>query len=287
MLWHHSLGPAICQETALPDDSGVDTASRYFPAPGNRQLWIGTIPTELPNSEEPRTRNVYGVIGGAREFVEDTTPRAEVGAKAKEALCQASYTANLEFSDCNFLAPGDQDTTAALSFGQAYGQASMEKEDLFSHLTQGCSEDFLLGCQVTKVDSEETGTSSLASLQPDESRNSQVALMQEPADDRVFPEVHGGKAPWLSDDEGATWLPGMAGTALSELPSQGSVLHKLQRCKPCAWYWKEAGCKNGWDCGHCHLCPQGEIKARKKAKQVVMRLAVPDRRTSQAWESRH
>mmetsp|Transcript_102384 Transcript_102384/g.244120 ORF Transcript_102384/g.244120 Transcript_102384/m.244120 type:complete len:84 (+) Transcript_102384:94-345(+) len=76
-------------------------------------------------------------------------------------------------------------------------------------------------------------------------------------------------------------------TALSELPSQGSVLHKLQRCKPCAWYWKEAGCKNGWDCGHCHLCPQGEIKARKKAKQVVMRLAVPDRRTSQAWESRH
>jgi len=285
MLWHHSLGPAICQETPkLPDDSGVDTASRYFPAPGNRQLWIGTIPTEPPNSEEPRTRNVYGVIGGAREFVE--TPRAEVGATgatAKEALCQASYTADLESSDCNFVAPGDQDA-AALSFGQASLEG--EGEDLFS-LTQGCSEDFLLGCRVAQVDSEETGTSSLASLQPDESRNSQVALTQEPADARVFPEVRGGKAPWLSDDEGAMWLPGMAGTALSELPSQGSVLHKLQRCKPCAWYWKEAGCKNGWDCGHCHLCPQGEIKARKKAKQVVMRLAVPDRRTSQAWESRH
>lgn len=48
------------------------------------------------------------------------------------------------------------------------------------------------------------------------------------------------------------------------LPSVGSALHRLGECKPCAWYWKPQGCTNGSECRHCHLCPKGEVKARKR-----------------------
>lgn len=54
-------------------------------------------------------------------------------------------------------------------------------------------------------------------------------------------------------------------------PSHGSALHGDGHCRPCAWFWKPVGCKNGADCGHCHLCPEGEIKNRKKTKQAVLR----------------
>jgi hypothetical protein len=57
----------------------------------------------------------------------------------------------------------------------------------------------------------------------------------------------------------------------NELPSRGSALHHSGRCTPCAWFWKPQGCKNGKDCGRCHLCIAGEVKARKKAKAVAMR----------------
>ena len=50
----------------------------------------------------------------------------------------------------------------------------------------------------------------------------------------------------------------------------GSALHSSQ-CRPCAWFWKEGGCKNGEQCRHCHLCPEGELRRRKKAKQEEMR----------------
>jgi len=57
-------------------------------------------------------------------------------------------------------------------------------------------------------------------------------------------------------------------------PSHGSVLHEEGSCRPCAWFWKSSGCKNGVECGHCHLCPEGEIKSRKKSKQTIMRLGL-------------
>lgn len=60
----------------------------------------------------------------------------------------------------------------------------------------------------------------------------------------------------------------------SGLPSRGSILHGTGKCRPCAWFWKSSGCQNKEDCGHCHLCPDGEIKARKKAKQNVARLGL-------------
>jgi len=65
--------------------------------------------------------------------------------------------------------------------------------------------------------------------------------------------------------------PGLPAPPGLELPlkpqSGGSALHGTSRCRPCAWFWKLKGCQNEENCGHCHLCPEGEIKARKKAKK--------------------
>jgi hypothetical protein len=62
-----------------------------------------------------------------------------------------------------------------------------------------------------------------------------------------------------------------------ETPSHGSILHGTGNCQPCAWFWKGNSCQNGKDCGFCHLCPEGELKTRKKTKQAMMRsgLATP------------
>lgn len=49
--------------------------------------------------------------------------------------------------------------------------------------------------------------------------------------------------------------------------SVGSALHLSGRCKPCSWYWKASGCANGEDCLHCHMCPEDEIKRRKKTQK--------------------
>lgn len=73
----------------------------------------------------------------------------------------------------------------------------------------------------------------------------------------------------------ADFPPGLVPPA--GVPSHGSLLHASRNCRPCAWFWKPTGCQNGQHCGHCHLCPAGELKARKKVKQTVMRygLATP------------
>eukprot|EP00929_Paragymnodinium_shiwhaense_P061179 TRINITY_DN30557_c0_g1_i1.p1 TRINITY_DN30557_c0_g1~~TRINITY_DN30557_c0_g1_i1.p1 ORF type:complete len:281 (+),score=38.45 TRINITY_DN30557_c0_g1_i1:75-917(+) len=49
-------------------------------------------------------------------------------------------------------------------------------------------------------------------------------------------------------------------------PSAGSRLHHLGKCKPCAWFFKPQGCQNGAECRHCHSCPKGEIRRRKKER---------------------
>merc|ERR1719188_226292 len=55
-------------------------------------------------------------------------------------------------------------------------------------------------------------------------------------------------------------------------PSVGSALHANSMCRPCAWFHKKPkGCENGADCRHCHLCPEGEIQARRKAKLNMLR----------------
>jgi len=53
--------------------------------------------------------------------------------------------------------------------------------------------------------------------------------------------------------------------------SVGADLHGTGTCRPCGWFWKPEGCVYGAECGHCHMCPEGELKARKKAKLATMR----------------
>ncbi|CAL1152854.1 unnamed protein product, partial [Cladocopium goreaui] len=57
------------------------------------------------------------------------------------------------------------------------------------------------------------------------------------------------------------------------LPSVGSVMHELGTCKPCAWFWKQQGCKNGRECLHCHLCSSTEVRHRKKQRALAKRIS--------------
>jgi len=68
--------------------------------------------------------------------------------------------------------------------------------------------------------------------------------------------------------------PGL--TAPQSVPSAGSSMHGTGLCRPCAWLWKPQGCQNGQECRHCHLCPEGELKARRKVKVDVMRMQNDD-----------
>jgi hypothetical protein len=54
-------------------------------------------------------------------------------------------------------------------------------------------------------------------------------------------------------------------------PSQGAKDHGTGTCKPCAWFHHAEGCRHGVNCEFCHMCPNGEIKKRKKEKQKLIR----------------
>eukprot|EP00931_Biecheleriopsis_adriatica_P027480 TRINITY_DN16529_c0_g1_i2.p1 TRINITY_DN16529_c0_g1~~TRINITY_DN16529_c0_g1_i2.p1 ORF type:complete len:336 (+),score=55.77 TRINITY_DN16529_c0_g1_i2:82-1008(+) len=56
------------------------------------------------------------------------------------------------------------------------------------------------------------------------------------------------------------------------LPSKGSIHHSRGQCRPCAWMWKPRGCQNDFECDYCHLCPEGELKNRKKMKVTAIRM---------------
>lgn len=53
--------------------------------------------------------------------------------------------------------------------------------------------------------------------------------------------------------------------------SLGSADHGSGNCKPCAWFHHTDGCRHAGDCEFCHMCPNGEIKKRKKEKQKMIR----------------
>jgi hypothetical protein len=50
--------------------------------------------------------------------------------------------------------------------------------------------------------------------------------------------------------------------------SRGAMFHCAGQCKPCGWFWKPQGCEYGQECCHCHLCPRGELKARRKSAKA-------------------
>lgn len=90
-------------------------------------------------------------------------------------------------------------------------------------------------------------------------------LDEQPRAEDVLAKL-GFVSPFVRFPPGLEPLPGT--------PSHGSLLHGRGTCQPCAWFWKSSGCKNGRFCGHCHLCPEGELKARKKTKATMMRLGL-------------
>jgi len=58
------------------------------------------------------------------------------------------------------------------------------------------------------------------------------------------------------------------------LVSLGSAEHGSGNCKPCGFFWKAGGCRNGQLCCHCHLCPEGAVRQRRKAKYLARRFDV-------------
>lgn len=63
----------------------------------------------------------------------------------------------------------------------------------------------------------------------------------------------------------------VSGNSSASALSKGSMDHAKGVCEPCAWFWKPQGCANAEICNRCHLCPEGEVKARKKAKKLALR----------------
>merc|ERR1711879_1062041 len=55
----------------------------------------------------------------------------------------------------------------------------------------------------------------------------------------------------------------------SELPTVGSVGHRWETCKPCAFFHTR-GCEKGVQCAFCHLCDAGTKKRRRKAKFALV-----------------
>lgn len=59
-----------------------------------------------------------------------------------------------------------------------------------------------------------------------------------------------------------------------QMENAGSSGHRLGRCKPCAFMYKD-GCRSGADCPYCHLCPPGEKQRRKRVMRSMQRNLVP------------
>merc|ERR1711972_478583 len=53
--------------------------------------------------------------------------------------------------------------------------------------------------------------------------------------------------------------------------SRGSAVHNSGACKPCAFLFKEEGCRAGLGCAFCHLCGPNEKLRRKKLQKSAWR----------------
>lgn len=58
-------------------------------------------------------------------------------------------------------------------------------------------------------------------------------------------------------------------------PSVGSSLHAKSTCTPCAWHSRPGGCPEGQACAFCHVCPDEDFKARRKARAALQRVREP------------
>jgi len=81
--------------------------------------------------------------------------------------------------------------------------------------------------------------------------------------------------PWEVDTARASTPASAEKCSLGTRFSLGSSTHGSGNCAPCAWYWKPVGCSKGQDCIYCHLCPEGELKTRRKKKMAALRSGTP------------
>jgi len=58
---------------------------------------------------------------------------------------------------------------------------------------------------------------------------------------------------------------------VDDVPSIGSIGHRIGNCVPCGYFWKSQGCLNGSRCEYCHLCDSREKKRRQKAKKQFLK----------------
>lgn len=106
-----------------------------------------------------------------------------------------------------------------------------------------------------------------------------------------LPYIHGkGSQPQqtpvaTSDSEGAQ-TPVVAeetkalGSGKASWPEH-EAKHFAGECQPCAYFYKPDSCKWGVKCDFCHLCPEGEIKTRKKEKIRALKEAARERKAEQ------
>jgi len=67
--------------------------------------------------------------------------------------------------------------------------------------------------------------------------------------------------------------------------SLGSEGHDDGSCRPCAWYWRTAGCIKDSNCDYCHLCDEAAMKRRKRQRVNALRKAERLERRARLKES--
>lgn len=59
--------------------------------------------------------------------------------------------------------------------------------------------------------------------------------------------------------------------SMLKLPSLGSALHALGRCRPCDFMYRNDNCREGAACSFCHLCGPQAVRQRRKQRRAVLR----------------
>jgi hypothetical protein len=138
-----------------------------------------------------------------------------------------------------------------------------------------------LGVRVAKDDGTSSSEEAAATNEGVEPEMASCPVLRRDRRTRTAPVFTSSDIDNIAGNLSRELLPPPGLRAPPGIPSHGSGLHSIGACRPCAWHWKQGGCKNGVECMRCHLCPEGETKSRKKTKVACLRLglATPEQAT--------
>eukprot|EP00397_Hematodinium_sp_SG-2012_P007422 GEMP01007467.1.p1 GENE.GEMP01007467.1~~GEMP01007467.1.p1 ORF type:complete len:498 (+),score=102.18 GEMP01007467.1:200-1693(+) len=74
------------------------------------------------------------------------------------------------------------------------------------------------------------------------------------------------------DKSDVTFTPPPGLNSPQVLHSKGSRDHHVGTCRACFFFLKPAGCTEGADCTHCHLCTEEDYMAQKKQRKQIAKL---------------